>query len=291
MKINKLDIDELEVLIEEYFSGTAGSEETAELERVAGKYSSGDFEEYAGLDGDLRMIAALSAYCREEFAAASKMEPEGLEGRLQDRITSLAEKERRGRRQFKHRAWRVIATGAAAATVMLAGFTFWRMDQAEPTPGRGTGVSVVKTTVKMSGKQPALVADNNDKRGEARRIARSETPTPDLRDAGEIYWRRVEIAETDADVAQAARIGLETEDVAFDAGNYFRAVADRASLADMLERSIDDAYAVNGIAIDGLQSELEDGFMRLQSAFEKAFDEQGRPVEKVKNDKKTIYSI
>lgn len=290
MKINKLDIDELEVLIEEYFSGTAGSEETAELERVAGKYSSGDFEEYAGLDGDLRMIAALSAYCREEFAAASKMEPEGLEGRLQDRITSLAEKERRGRRQFKHRAWRVIATGAAAATVMLAGFTFWRMDQAEPTPGRGTGVSVVETTVRMSGKQPAL-ADSNDKRGETRRIARSETPTLDLRDAGESYWRRVEIAETDADVSQAARIGLETEDVAFDAGNYFSAVADRASLADMLERSIDDAYAVNGIAIDGLQSELEDGFMRLQSAFEKAFDEQGRPVEKVKNDKKTIYSI
>ena len=290
MKINKLDIDELEVLIEEYFSGTAGSEETAELERVAGKYSSGDFEEYADLDGDLRMIAALSAYCREEFAAASKMEPEGLEGRLQDRITSLAEKERRGRRQFKHRAWRVIATGAAAATVMLAGFTFWRMDQAEPTPGRGTGVSVVETTVRMSGKQPAL-ADSNDKRGKARRIARSETPTLDLRDAGESYWRRVEIAETDADVSQAARIGLETEDVAFDAGNYFSAVADRASLADMLERSIDDAYAVNGIAIDGLQSELEDGFMRLQSAFEKAFDEQGRPVEKVKNDKKTIYSI
>ena len=290
MKINKLDIDELEVLIEEYFSGTAGSEETAELERVAGKYSSGDFEEYADLDGDLRMIAALSAYCREEFAAASKMEPEGLEGRLQDRITSLAEKERRGRRRFKHRAWRVIATGAAAATVMLAGFTFWRMDQAEPTPGRGTGVSVVETTVRMSGKQPAL-ADSNDKRGKARRIARSETPTLDLRDAGESYWRRVEIAETDADVSQAARIGLETEDVAFDAGNYFSAVADRASLADMLERSIDDAYAVNGIAIDGLQSELEDGFMRLQSAFEKAFDEQGRPVEKVKNDKKTIYSI
>lgn len=290
MKKNKLDIDELEVLIEEYFSGTAGSEETAELERVAGKYSSGDFEEYAGLDGDLRMIAALSAYCREEFAAASKMEPEGLEGRLQDRITSLAEKERRGRRQFKHRAWRVIAGGAAAATVMLAGFTFWRMDQAEPTPGSGTGVSVVETTVRMSGKQPAL-ADSNDKRGETRRIARSETPTPDLRDAGESYWRRVEIAKTDADVSQAARIGLETEDVAFDAGNYFSAVADRASLADMLERSIDDAYAVNGIAIDGLQSELEDGFMRLQSAFEKAFDEQGRPVEKVKNDKKTIYSI
>jgi len=247
------------------------------------KQNNSDIEQAKEGEADIRIMRMLKSAGEVMLRESESATPNDLECRLSEHISSLAARDRRRRVAI----WRRFATAAAAAAAVLM-FGIGYFDNED--------ISDVKAPFVHE-----HLADNTPESGirkvgetRNRHIAKHVTnDAPELESAGEVIapWHCVEVTEDGVIPTEEARLGLVTENA--DVRELIPQADDRpvAVIGDVLAESIDDAYAVNAVAVDEFHRGLESGIMRLQEAFDAAFDQDGCPVEKTDKRTKKIYSI
>lgn len=249
------------------------------------KQNSSDIEQAKVSEADISIMRMLKSAGEAMLRESESETPTDLERRLSEHISTLAFRDRRRRTAI---CWR-LATAAAAAVMLMFGIGYYHNDD----------ISDMKETLVHE-----HIAGNSSETGilapESRQVEKTRNcymakcisnyaPKPES--AVSSPWHCVEVTEDGVIPTEEARIRLVTDNA--DVRNLLPQADDRpvAVIGDVFAVSIDDAYAVNAVAVNEFHRGLENGIMRLQEAFDAAFDQDGNPVEKSYKRTKKIYSI